>query len=145
MSYYILVCDKGTILPSLKESRWGVKEKNISRLALLSIEDTIFFYVRGQSALGKGAICGPFFVCQTSHTPDGGFYQEKNFSKIIEFNQESNASYIGFKDILQEIRLVKNKKHWGMTFMGRAIIAIEQEDSITISSRIREKGYPVRL
>ena len=144
MPHYILVCDKGTILPSLKESRWGVKEKNISKLNLLSIEDTIFIYIKGQSPLGKGAICGPFYVSQTSHNPDGGFYQEKNYSKIIEFSQESNVSYIEFKDTVQEISLVKNKEHWGMIFMGRAIIAINQEDSDSISSRIREKGYPVR-
>ena len=145
LPHFIVICDNDTILPSLREAKWGVMDKNVSRLEAINTKDILFIYVKGSSALGRGCICGPFIVSKTSVEPKNGFYFKQGYSKIIEFEQNTEPSYIGLKEIIQKIELIKNKSHWGMTFMGRAIIKISQDDSDTIISEIEKNGAPVRM
>lgn len=145
MRHFILVCDKVTILHSLKEGKWGVKKNNESRLENIELGDILFIYVKGTSALGKGCICGPFVTSKISTEPSEGFYFERGYSKVIEFNQSIETSFISLKQIRHEIEFIKNKSRWGMTFMGRAIIEIKQDDSSRITSEIEINGFPIRM
>jgi len=146
MHNYILVCDKNTILPSLKESRWGVKEKDNSRLDVINTNDSVFFYIKAKSALSnKGCICGPFQVNKSAIEPDIGYYFEQGYSKIIEFLDKQDKLYAIFKEIVDKLEIVNNKQHWGMTFMGRALIQINPSDAEIISLHIKNNGYEIRL
>ena len=146
MVAFICVCDHITLLPTLKEKCWGVEEKYREKILAINADDELFIYAKAGSQLSKkGAICGPLKAINNAHNPDSGFYFNRNYHSIVALSNDDRIRWLPFNELVENLNCVKNKSHWGMIFMGRAIITIDDGDSKYISDALKESGRKIRM
>ena len=145
LRHYICVCDGATFLPIVKEQVLGVHEKYVQKFQQVSINDTIWLYVKAGSPLSrKGAVCGFFKVKENLILPKNGYFSDSNYPFILPLTIDDEIRWEYFADLVDSLNCVTNKKHWGMLFMGRALVEIDDEDSIFLTKTLNS-GKGVRI
>jgi predicted RNA-binding protein len=142
---FFIVCDSESIIPCLKELAWGGTERDIVKRFNIQIGDRIMIYVKAKSPLGKAAMfCGDFVISGVNDNLESeSFFAE--FNKHITLTPTSSLVYQKFISAKDELAMIKNKQYWGMTFMGRSIVQIPDNDFEYLVGILEKSGIPIRM
>jgi len=102
-------------------------------------------YVKAKSPLGNAAMfCGDFVVSGVNDNLESeSFFAE--FNKHITLTPTSSLVYQKFISAKDELAMIKNKQYWGMTFMGRSIVQIPDNDFEYLVGILEKSGIPIRM
>jgi len=122
----------------IENNVWGVKKSSLNQLNKTSKWDKLIFYIkegRWQGQKFASSISGIYEVVSDI------FYDE---SKIFLYNNETfpyrikikNISHMNspknFRPLIPMLKLTKNSIRWGVVFMGKAMIQLDNMDYETI-------------
>lgn len=131
---FICVTDMENLHKTIDNNIWGVKESHKRQLKKVENGDNLLFFVKAgryQGEKNDSAIFGIYKVASELFFDSSKIFITNNESfpyriKISRtFNMDSPKN---FRTLIPKLKIIKNKKRWGILFMGRAMIQIDNQD-----------------
>jgi len=144
MAYWIYVTNSENWRITKKENILGASVRYKSVLSKVKKGDRCFIYVKsGRTDEGKvkSKIVGEYEVASTVFEDSKILFkappkkEDETFKLRIKLKPiKIYENPIDFKPLVQKLAFIKNKKHWALHFMGRAILEIPEGDCELIGS-----------
>lgn len=138
MNYWIYITSFNNWLITKEKNILGVAQTYDTALKSMNVSDKCLIYTKSGKYLDSKIISSLVAVYEIKSDPyfdDSSIFSPMKINPNEKFplrREISPLTIFGkprpFKKFVNQLNFIKNKKRWGLTFMGKAIIKIPVED-----------------
>jgi predicted RNA-binding protein len=147
MNYWLFVTTQANWKVSRENNIVGVAERHKNALSKVHLGDKSLFYIKaiysakdvGEPPLVSGAyeVISDIYYDSRRIFSSPSDMSEETFPWRLQLNCLTPSSEpIAFKPLIEKLSFIKNKKHWGGTLQGNALLNIPEQDFRTIVSSL---------
>jgi len=131
---FICVTDMENLNKTIDNNIWGVKESHKKQLEKVENGDNLLFFVKAGKYRGEkndSAIFGIYKVASEMFFDSSKIFiaDNESFPYRIKISRTFNMDKPkNFRVLIPKLGIIKNKERWGVLFMGRAMIQLDNQD-----------------